>query len=145
MQRLISHISTLQGYIDMYASWYTCNYTSLCFPKKAHFIRLRVNMSPVFTAILHCLALFLIRQQYPLDSEPTPTQIRQEIEACLRTMRNISRGSIVNQKADYCIQRLLVVFDALGKPTLPPQHLPTDYRLLTYLQSTSLKSIHVIR
>ncbi|BCR95979.1 uncharacterized protein AKAW2_20919A [Aspergillus luchuensis] len=94
VQRLISLISTLQGFIDMYASWYTCNYT-------------------IFTAILHCLAIFLVRQQYPLDSEPTPTQIRQEIEACLRTMRNISRGSIVNQKADYCIQRLLVVFDAL--------------------------------
>ncbi|GLA25818.1 hypothetical protein AnigIFM63604_005949 [Aspergillus niger] len=28
-------------------------------------------------------------------------------------MRINSRGSIVNQKADYCIQRLLVVFDAL--------------------------------
>ncbi|PYH30880.1 fungal specific transcription factor domain-containing protein [Aspergillus neoniger CBS 115656] len=94
VQRLISHISTLQGFIDLYASWYTCNYT-------------------IFTAILHCLALFLVRQQYPLESEPTPTQIRQEIEACLSTMRNISRGSIVNQKADYCIQRLSVVFDAL--------------------------------
>ncbi|PYH74259.1 uncharacterized protein BO88DRAFT_483346 [Aspergillus vadensis CBS 113365] len=94
VQRLISHISTLQGCIDMYASWYTCNYT-------------------IFTALLHCLALFLLRQQYPLDSEPTPPQIRQEIEACLHTMRIISRGSIVNQKADYCIQSLLVVFDAL--------------------------------
>ncbi|RAK91397.1 hypothetical protein BO79DRAFT_279566 [Aspergillus costaricaensis CBS 115574] len=94
VQGLISHISTLQGFIDIYASWYTCNYT-------------------IFTTILHCLALFLIRQQNTLDSEPTPTQIRQEIEACLSTMRNISRGSIVNQKADYCIQRLLVVFDAL--------------------------------
>ncbi|BCS08510.1 hypothetical protein RIB2604_02106670 [Aspergillus luchuensis] len=82
-------------------------------PNKSHFISQRAKISLVFTAILHCLAIFLVRQQYPLDSEPTPTQIRQEIEACLRTMRNISRGSIVNQKADYCIQRLLVVFDAL--------------------------------
>lgn len=88
-------------------------------PNKSHFISQRAKISLVFTAILHCLAIFLVRQQYPLDSEPTPTQIRQEIEACLRTMRNISRGSIVNQKADYCIQRLLVVFDALGEQTLP--------------------------
>lgn len=127
VQRLISHISTLQGFIDMYASWYTCNYTSLCLPKKVHLIRLRAKISLVFTAILHCLALFLVRQQYLLDSEPTPTQIRQEIEACLRTMRYISRGSVVNQKADYCIQRLLVVFDALGMLTLPSN---TLYRLL---------------
>ncbi|GKZ32351.1 hypothetical protein AbraIFM66950_001689 [Aspergillus brasiliensis] len=28
-------------------------------------------------------------------------------------MRSNSRGSIVNQKADYCVQRLLVVLDAL--------------------------------
>ncbi|EHA26719.1 hypothetical protein ASPNIDRAFT_35856 [Aspergillus niger ATCC 1015] len=25
---LISHISTLQGFMDLYASWYTCNYTN---------------------------------------------------------------------------------------------------------------------
>ncbi|KAL7659357.1 hypothetical protein ACMYSQ_002290 [Aspergillus niger] len=91
---LISHISTLQGFMDLYASWYTCNYT-------------------IFTAILHCLALFLVRQHYPSNSEPNPPQIRQEIESCLHIMRINSRGSIVNQKADYCIQRLLVVFDAL--------------------------------
>lgn len=144
VQRLISHISTLQGFIDMYASWYTCNYTSLS-SKRFSPVNQHAKISLVFTAILHCLAIFLVRQQYPLESEPKPSQIRQEIEASLRTMRSISRGSIVNQKADYCIQRLLVVFDALGKPTLPPQHLPTDYRLLTYLQSKSLKSIHVIR
>lgn len=83
----------------------------------------RAKIFLVFTAILHCLALFLVRQHYPSNSEPNPPQIRQEIESCLHIMRINSRGSIVNQKADYCIQRLLVVFDALGMPNLPSNHL----------------------
>ncbi|OJJ74658.1 hypothetical protein ASPBRDRAFT_457454 [Aspergillus brasiliensis CBS 101740] len=104
---LISHISTLPGFIDMFASWYTCNYT-------------------IFTVILHCLALFLVRQHYPRSSEPDSPQIRQEIKACLLNMRNNRRGIIVSQKADYCIQRLLVVLDALDKESQKDSSNPLD-------------------
>ncbi|KAF9894707.1 hypothetical protein FE257_006597 [Aspergillus nanangensis] len=95
LNRLISLVSTHASFLDMYSAWYTCNYT-------------------VFTVVLHCLTLFLIHQQDPtVGLGIEPSQMRQEIDASLLIMREIRRGSVINRKAEYCIQRLLVVFDAL--------------------------------